>query len=101
MLKIRKIQFILSPHLSLKSKTNMINIILNNMTNKKNNKGIMANVLVKLATITNNLIISLTLNYEYKINIKLGTLLFISIISSVIIRTSFVNDHSFNSDNII
>ena len=85
----------------------MINIILNNITNKKNNKGIMTNILVKLATITNNLIITfkhfiklnlifLTLNYEYKINIKLGILLFISIISSVTIRSSFLNDYSFN-----
>ena len=50
----------------------MINIILNNITNKKNNKGIMTNILVKLATITNNLIITCKHFIKFNIfNIKL------------------------------
>jgi hypothetical protein len=86
MLKLN--QFISSPYLSLNNIKyifikikKIINIILNNMKNKINNMRIMKTTIVKLSAIKIYLkikfkhfiklnLISLKLNYEYKINIK-------------------------------
>jgi hypothetical protein len=81
MLKIRKIQSIISPYLILNNIKNRINIILNNMINKINNMRSMKIIKIKLAKITNYLLIiikhfirlnliSLTLFNEYKFKIK-------------------------------